>query len=393
MPSNILLVGINSRYSHTSLGLRYLRANLEELRSESEIVEFTINENEDSIVESILLKNPKIVGIGVYIWNALNVKKVVDILKAVKPNIKIILGGPEVSHYPLRVDFSCVDFIIQGEGEVSFYHLCKSILNGKEIYTKVIRAIMPDTKRIKLPYREYSDEDIQNRLIYVEASRGCPFECEFCLSAIDERVRYFDIDRVLDEFKELWKRGVRGFKFIDRTFNLNIAYANKIMDFFLEKDDEFSLHFEVVPDNFPARLKEKLKLFPPHSLQLEIGIQSLNEEILSNINRKMDIKKASENIAFLENETNAHLHLDLIIGLPGESVESFARNLNRLKEITNSEIQLGVLKKLSGTTISRWDEKYGMIYSKTPPYEILQNNFISYLSKSKAICKVLGFGL
>ena len=381
--SDILLVGVNSRYSHTSLALRYLRANLEELRDKSQIVEFTINENEDSIVENILLKNPKIVGIGVYIWNALQVKKIVDILKAVTPDIKIVLGGPEVSHLPLRVDFSSADFIIQGEGEVSFYHLCKSLLSGKEVSQRVLRAIMPDTKKIKLPYDEYTSHDIQHRLIYVEASRGCPFECEFCLSAIDERVRYFDVDEVLSEFTKLWDKGVRNFKFIDRTFNLNIAYANKIMDFFLSKDEPYSLHFEVVPDNFPTRLKEKIKLFPPHSLQLEIGIQSLNGEILANINRKMDIQKAKENIAFLENETNAHLHVDLIIGLPGESIESFADNLNRLKEITNSEIQLGVLKKLSGTTISRWDKKFGMIYSSTPPYEILQNDFISYLELQK----------
>ena len=381
--SDILLVGVNSRYSHTSLGLRYLRANLEELKEKSQIIEFTINENEDSIVENILLKNPKIVGIGVYIWNALQVKKIVDILKAVIPHVKIVLGGPEVSYLPLRVDFSNADFIIQGEGEISFYHLCKSLLSGKEVTQNIIKAIMPDTKKIKLPYNEYTPHDIEHRLIYVEASRGCPFECEFCLSAIDERVRYFDVDKVLSEFEKLWDRGVRGFKFIDRTFNLNIAYANKIMDFFLAKDEPYSLHFEVVPDNFPTRLKEKLKLFPPHSLQLEIGIQSLNKEILANINRRMDIQKARENIAFLENETNAHLHVDLIIGLPGESIDSFAKNLNLLKEITNSEIQLGVLKKLSGTTISRWDKKYGMIYSKTPPYEILQNNFISYLELQK----------
>jgi radical SAM superfamily enzyme YgiQ (UPF0313 family) len=191
------------------------------------------------------------------------------------------------------------------------------------------------------------------------------------------------MEKILSEFEKLWQKGVRSFKFIDRTFNLNITFANKLMDFFLSKDEPYSLHFEVVPDNFPTRLKEKIKLFPPHSLQLEVGIQTLNEEILDNINRKMDIKKALENIAFLENETKAHLHLDLIIGLPGESIESFANNLNKLKKITNSEIQLGILKKLSGTTISRWDEKFGMVYSDKPPYEILQNNFISYLKLQK----------
>ena len=380
---DILLVGVNARYSHTSLGIRYLKANLAELENRCEIAEFTINENEDAIVEKILLKKPKIVGFGVYIWNALNIEKIINIIKAVEPSIMIVLGGPEVSHEPFRVDWKSADIIMQGEAEESFYHLCLGLLNNKKPTQKVLYAQMPDTKKLKLPYYLYTDHDIQNRYTYVESSRGCPFSCEFCLSAIDERVRYFDMESIMKSFEELWQRGVRSFKFIDRTFNLNITFANKLMDFFLSKDEPYSLHFEVVPDNFPTRLREKIKQFPPHSLQLEVGIQTLNEEILQNINRKMDVKKALDNIVFLENETKAHLHLDLIIGLPGESIESFAKNLNRLKEITNSEIQLGILKKLSGTTIDRWDEKFGMVYSDKPPYEILQNDFISYLELQK----------
>jgi len=375
---DIILLGVNSRYSHTALGLRYIRANLRELRDISKIVERTINEDIYSIVEEVLLYQPKIVGVGTYIWNAINVKKIISIIKKVSPETFVILGGPEVSYLPLRVDFKETDYIIRGEGEITFYELAKAILLNNPPKDKIIQGVTPEVKKLKLPYDEYSDKDIKNRYIYVESSRGCPFHCEFCLSSLDKQVRYFDFEKIIYEFDKLWSRGVRSFKFIDRTFNLNIKFALRLMEYFLSKDDEYSLHFEVVPDNFPNRLKEKLKEFPPHSLQLEIGLQSLNEEILQNISRKMDITKTKANISFLENETNAHLHLDLIIGLPGESLESFRANLNELTSITNSEIQLGILKKLSGTPISRWDKKFSMQYCDEPPYEIVQNSLIDF---------------
>jgi len=379
----IVLVGINSRYTHTSFGLRYLYANLHELQPKAEIQEYVIKSDPSTIAEKILAQNPKIIGIGVYIWNALDVHDLVEILHKIRPDLKIVLGGPEVSHKPFRIDWQHADYIVQGEGEVTFYELCKSILRDTPPKEKILPAVMPQLKDIHLPYRYYSDHDIAFRYIYVEASRGCPFECEFCLSAIDERVRGFDMDTLLEEFELLWQKGARNFKFIDRTFNLNIKLANRLMDFFLAKTEPYTLHFEVIPDNFPERLKERIKQFPKGALQLEIGIQTLNPEILANINRRMDLKKVEENITFLENETDAHLHLDLIIGLPGESVESFADNLNRLKAMTRSEIQIGILKKLSGTTLDRHDTKYHMVYSDKPPYEILQNDFISFAMLQK----------
>ena len=375
---DIILVAINSRYTHTAIGLRYLYANLYELQPRAEILEFVINSNPQDIVEKILDQNPKIVGIGTYIWNAQDVSNVIEIIKKISPDTKIILGGPEVSHFPLRVNFDNADHIIAGEGEISFYEICRDILSDKKVENRFIRATTPKLKELILPYQYYTQHDIENRYMYVEASRGCPYECEFCLSAIDEKVRNFDMDILLKEFDVLWEKGARKFKFIDRTFNLNIRLANKLMDFFLSKDEEYSLHFEVIPDNFPPQLRERLCKFPPNSLQLEIGIQSLNLDVLDNINRKMNLSKVSENISFLENETSAHLHVDLIVGLPSESLESFALNLNELKKITNSEIQIGILKKLSGTTLSRHDKKYGMIYSDKPPYDILQNDLISF---------------
>ena len=379
----IVLVGINSRYTHTSLGLRYLYANLHELQSKAVIQEYVIKSDPATIAEKILALNPKIIAIGVYIWNAADVHDLVEILHKIAPDTKIVLGGPEVSHKPFRINWQHADYIIQGEGEISFYQLCQSILEENPPKEKIIPAIMPSLKEINLPYQYYDDHDIGFRYIYVEASRGCPFECEFCLSAIDERVRGFDMDKLLAEFEILWQKGARNFKFIDRTFNLNIKLANQLLDFFLAKKEHYTLHFEVIPDNFPERLKERIKQFPKGSLQLEIGIQTLNEEILANINRRMDLDKVKENITFLEKETSAHLHLDLIVGLPGESVESFANNLNKLKTMTDSEIQIGILKKLSGTTLDRHDAKYHMICSEKPPYEILQNDFISFAKLQK----------
>lgn len=379
----IILTTLNARYTHSSIGLRYLLANLKELESVAEIIEFTINENIVDMAEKILNKKPKIIGIGVYIWNAKEVSELIETIKQVSPKTKIVLGGAEASHKPFRVNFDKADYIIQGEGEEAFYELCNSILNDNLPKEKIIKAKLIDLREINLPYICYSDEDVKNRYIYVEASRGCPYLCEFCLSSIDERVRYFDIDKLLEEFELLWQRGVRSFKFIDRTFNLNMKFATKLLDFFLAKEAPYFLHFEVIPDNFPESLKEKIKLFPPASLQLEVGIQTLNPSVALEINRKLNIEKIKKNIHFLENETNAHLHVDLIVGLPSETLESFGKNLNLLTSITHSEIQIGILKKLSGTTLFRHDEKYRMVYSNTPPYQILQNELIPFKQMQK----------
>jgi hypothetical protein len=330
------------------------------------------------IAEDILKENPKIIGIGVYIWNASDVGELIEILKKVSPQTTIILGGPEVSYLPFRVNMDKADYIIQGEGEIPFYELCRDILEEKEIEKRIFPPKLYDLKEIQLPYKYYDENDIKNRYIYVEASRGCPFSCEFCLSSIDKNVRNFELNELLEEFQTLWDKGVRNFKFIDRTFNLDIKMANTLLDFFLAKDEPFTTHFEVIPDHFPVELKERIKEFPPHSLQLEIGIQTLKKDIAKNIKRNLNIPKIKENLEFLEKETNAHIHLDLIIGLPGESCESFGENLDYLCSLSNSEIQLGVLKKLSGTTLNRHDELYGMVYSDTPPYDILENELIPF---------------
>jgi len=373
----IILTTLNSRYTHSAIGLRYLYANMQELREDTTILEFSINDALQSVAEKILDTKPDIIGIGVYIWNASEVHELLHILKKVSPQTKIILGGPEVTYMPFRVNFDLADFIIQGEGDLAFYKLCKDIIN-KTAKERIIRMSMPNLKAIELPYKYYSDHDIQNRYLYVEVSRGCPFECEFCLSSMDEKVRAFDLDAVLEEFEKLWQRGARNFKFVDRTFNLNMKTANRILDFFLAKEPPYFAHFEVIPDHFPASLRQKIATFPKGALQLEIGIQTLNLQIADNISRNLKLDKIKENILFLENETTAHIHLDLIVGLPGESLESFGKNLDELLRWSSCEIQIGILKKLSGTYINRHDIEHGMVYSDIPPYDILKNNQLSF---------------
>jgi len=374
----IILSTLNSRYTHSSVGLRYLYANMQELQKNTLLLEFSINDAIQSIAEKILDEKPDIIGLGIYIWNAEQSYELIEILKKVSPKTKIVLGGPEVSYAPFRVDFSKADFIIQGEGDTSFYTLCKEIKEETPPQEKIIKPVLEDLSALKLPYAHYTQHDIDNRYIYIEASRGCPFMCEFCLSSIDEKVRNFNIDLLVKEFEYLWSKGARNFKFVDRTFNLNMKFANAILDFFLAKEPPYFAHFEVIPDHFPESIKQKIALFPAGALQLEIGIQTLNLEVANNINRPLKLEKIKQNLDFIENQTKAHVHLDLIVGLPGEDLESFGKNLNDLVRISSSEIQIGILKKLSGTTLDRHDIKFGMRYSDIPPYDILSNDLLSF---------------
>ena len=373
----IILSTLNSRFTHSAIGLRYIYANMQELQEDTTILEFSINDAIQTVAEKILLHEPDIVGLGVYIWNASEIRELIHIIKKVSPKTTIVLGGPEVTYLPFRVNYDDADYIIQGEGDLAFYKLCKNIIENKP-QERISRMSLPNLKEIQLPYKYYTDDDIKNRYIYVEISRGCPFECEFCLSSMDEKVRAFNLDEVLAAFETLWQRGARNFKFVDRTFNLNMKAANRILDFFLAKEPPYFAHFEVIPDHFPASLREKIKSFPHGALQLEIGIQTLNLEIANNISRQLKLDKIKENIAFLENETTAHIHLDLIVGLPGESLESFGANLDELMQMSSCEIQIGILKKLSGTHISRHDITFGMVYSDIPPYDILKNSQLSF---------------
>ena len=371
----ILLCTLNARYIHASFGLRYLKANLEEYKDRCQIVEFIIKQKPLDIVEAIVKINPKILGFGVYIWNVEQTTTVLRIVKKLLPETVIVIGGPEVSYeYEKQEIFRLANHLITGEGEVSFLDLCRSILTGNPLQRKVLFGRSPDVGTMKIPYELYSDDDIANRVVYVEASRGCPFRCQFCLSSLDKKVRNFPLETFLQQMDELHKRGVRHFKFVDRTFNLSVKTSKAILQFFLDRmTPDLFVHFEMVPDRFPQALRSIVKLFPKNQMQFEVGIQTFNPQVSARIDRRQNVEKACENLQFLIEETGVHVHTDLIVGLPGEDIDSFAQGFDRLIGLRVQEIQVGILKRLRGTPISRHTDTFQMVYSPNPPYEILQN--------------------
>ena len=383
--AKIVLSTLNAKYIHASFGLRYLYANLKELQDCCEIKEFTIKVRAIDIVEQILASKPDIVGFGVYIWNIVETTDVVNLLKVIAPEIKIVLGGPEVSYETdQQAIVDSADFVLTGAADLSFYQLCKDILNNTAPEKKVLKCKPVGLEDIELPYQYYSDEDLKNRLLYVEASRGCPFKCEFCLSSLDAASVPFDIELFLEQMEILYQRGARNFKFIDRTFNLNIKTTMQIMQFFLDKmNDELYLHFEVVPDHLPRKLKELLTQFPPGSLQFEIGIQTFNQEVQANISRKQNNAKSKDNLIWLRDNTHAHIHADLIFGLPGETFDTFKDSFNQLYHCRPHEIQMGILKRLKGSPIIRHTQSFDLRFNPLPPFNILSTDRVNFATMQR----------
>jgi radical SAM superfamily enzyme YgiQ (UPF0313 family) len=372
----IVLATLNAKYIHASLGLRYLLANMGELRANTRLMEFTLEHRAHDIAEQLLALSPKVIGFGVYIWNVEETLAVIAILKAVSPETRIVIGGPEVSYeHEGQAIVRLADYVITGWGDVSFPKLCRALLDGPKPLMKIIAGEQPPLDQIALPYAQYSDADLKNRLLYVEASRGCPFKCEFCLSALDKTAWPFDTEQILAELSTLYERGARNFKFVDRTFNLKIETSARILQFFLDRlAPDLFVHFEVIPDQLPDRLKALIAQFTPGSLQFEVGIQSFNVEVQARISRKADNVKTLENLLWLVTQSKAHVHADLIFGLPGETLESFAQGFNKLHATGVHEIQLGILKRLRGTPIIRHTQEFDLRFDPHPPYAILSNS-------------------
>ncbi|MDR2435089.1 MAG: DUF4080 domain-containing protein [Treponema sp.] len=458
-PSGIVLAAINAKWIHPSLALRLLKANLGPLEKRCEIIEFALRQPLSEKVDPVLAARPRILGVSVSIWNHIATAELLRELEKVwgtrakdrgdgeapvprRP--VIVLGGPEVSHLPPGAEiFRYADYVIHGEAELAFRSLCEYLLGPRRqnmrlptqnsrpsnlpvgsrfLYAKAdfsekpvhLHAKPVNLSEIKSAYYLFSDEDLRRKLIYVEASRGCPFNCEFCLSAVKpvlenagfETVREFPLEQFLDEMGALIRRGARTFKFLDRTFNLNLSRAKQIMEFFLDKIDEidnvdeskkekssgvytppFTVHFEMVPLLFPLELRETIARFPPGALRIEIGIQTLNPAVSARIKRPADPERELETLRFLKEKTNAIIHADLIAALPGEDMASFGRGFDRLWAAlspepagaasnrpphSRSEIQLGILKLLPGAPIARHTESFGMRYNPSPPYEVLE---------------------
>jgi hypothetical protein len=365
---------------HAAFGLRYLRANMGELRDETALVEFVLGARAADMVEQLLAHRPRVIGIGVYIWNVDECTRMVSMLKAVAPDVVVVLGGPEVS-FEIESQRICAlaDYVVTGWGDVAFPALCRQILSGQRPAQKVIAGGEPDLSSIVLPYREYTEEDIARRFIYVEASRGCPFKCEFCLSSLDKTAWAFELDAFMAELEALHARGARHFRFVDRTFNLKVEVGARILEFFLDHlDGRTFLHFEVIPDHLPEKLKTLIARFPAGALQFEVGIQTWNPEVQAHISRRQKNDRAVENLTWLRTRSNALVHVDLIAGLPGEDVASFAAGFDRLHALRPHEIQVGILKRLRGTPISRHTEAHAMRYNPEAPYNVLQTDCIPF---------------
>lgn len=381
----ITLATLNARYIHASLGLRYLKANMGELESCTSIKEFVISARPIDIAEALLADAPDIIGLGVYIWNVTEMTALVGLLKAISPETTIVLGGPEVSYETEMQDLvNNADYVITGMADLAFAELCQKVLSASPPEQKVIQAVQVPLDSICLPYDQFTAEDIANRVIYVEASRGCPYKCEFCLSSLDKTAWPFAIDDFLAAMQGLYEKGVRHFKFVDRTFNLKINTSIRILEFFLDKrDEDLFLHFELIPDHLPEKLKSVIQKFPEGALQFEIGIQTFNPDVQQFISRKQDNQKASDNIRWLSTKTTAHLHTDLIVGLPGEDMQSFAQGFNQLIALNPGEIQVGILKRLRGTPIIRHTSTFDMRYNPAPPFNILSTDRIDFVTMQR----------
>ena len=381
MPApDILLVTLNARYFHASLGLRYLYANLGDLQPRAAIREFITSHRPIDIAEQLLAGSPRILGFGVYIWNVAETAEVIAIVKAVAPETVIVLGGPEVSHESAgQAIVAQADYLITGAADRAFAELCTAILQGHPPAQRIQHAADLALSDLALPYAYYTDEDIANRLIYVEASRGCPFKCQFCLSSLDKTAVPFELERFLAAMAELHDRGVRHFKFVDRTFNLSAKTAVRILEFFLARlDDKLFLHFELVPDRMPDAIRALIPLFPPGTLQFEIGIQTFNPAVQALIDRKQDDAQTDANLRWIRAATNAHIHADLIVGLPGEDLASFAAGFDRLVALDPQEIQIGILKRLRGTPIIAHTDASQLRFNAMPPYNVLSTASLSF---------------
>jgi hypothetical protein len=388
---DIVLATLNARYAHASLGLRCLRANLGELRERSVIREFIIGQKTEELVEKILAERPRVLGLGVYIWNIDECTRLVAQLKVLSPGLLIVLGGPEVSYETAEQRICALaDYVITGWGDVSFATLAAALLRGERPEARFIPGVQPPLPALVMPYAEYTDEDVAKRYLYVEASRGCPFKCEFCLSALDKTAWPFPIESFLAELEALHARGARQFKFVDRTFNLKIDASLAILDFFLAKleaapDDPPFLHFELVPDHLPERLKAAIVRFPAGTLQFEIGIQTFDPVVQARISRRQKNDVAVENLRWLRANTRAHLHVDLIAGLPGETVEQFASGFDALVALAPHEIQFGILKRLRGAPIARHTAAHALRFNPDPPYNILSTDVIDFPTMQRLV--------
>lgn len=386
----ILLTAINSKFIHSNLAVRYLKAFTKDLPYESKIREFSINDREERILKEIIEEKADVVAFSTYIWNVEIVSHVANLIKLVSPQTEILYGGPEVSYDSKDfMEKNIGEYLIEGEGEKTYRDFVEYKLGLRELsdikglyYRKNDEIIFNGTRplmdmdEIVFPYEE--DEDLNNKIVYYEGSRGCPFRCKYCLSSTTHGVRFHSIERTLEELNFFIKKGVRLVKFVDRTFNCNHKYSMAIWDFLIKADTNTKFHFEISADILKEEEIELLRKAPKGRFQFEVGVQTTNDDVLKNINRFVNFSDIKEKVEELLSINNINQHLDLIAGLPGEDYKSFVKSFNDVHSIKPEEIQLGFLKLLRGSDMRRDAYLYNMKYSPYPPYEILSTDKISY---------------
>ncbi|SCJ72730.1 coproporphyrinogen III oxidase [uncultured Clostridium sp.] len=386
----ILLTAINSKFIHSNLAVRYLKAFTEDLTYNCSIREFSINDREEKILEEIIKEKPNVVAFSTYIWNIEMITRISNLIKMVDENIEILYGGPEVSYDSFNILKELNgDYIIQGEGEKTYREFVEYKLGEKELesirglYFKKCNEVVFNGNRplmnmdeIVFPYKE--DENLDNKIVYYEASRGCPFNCKYCLSSTTHGVRFLDIERVKRELQFFIDKKVRLVKFVDRTFNCNFKFSTAIWEFLINSDTKTQFHFEISADILKPQELEILRKAPKDRFQFEVGVQTTNDDVLRQINRFVNFSDIKEKVLELLAIKNIKQHLDLIAGLPGEDYTSFKKSFNDVYSIGPEEIQLGFLKLLRGSSMREEAELYDMKYSPYPPYEILSTKDISY---------------
>lgn len=390
----ILLTTLNSKFIHSSLALRYLKKYNEDHFQDIHLEEYTINNDLDYILREIYVKEYDLVCFSCYIWNIAQTLELVKNLKKVNKNVRILLGGPEVSYSSKETlkEHEYIDYIIFGEGELTLREFLDFFIsrrgNIKEIkglafrdeenvYINEERSLIQNLDEIPFPYGDLKKLD--NRIIYYESSRGCPFNCQYCLSSTLCGVRYFSIERIKRDLKKFVEADVKQVKFVDRTFNASKKHCLEIMKYIESIDNgKINFHFEITAFLIDEEILSYLKSVRKGLFQFEVGIQSTHKETLNEIKRNMEFEKIEYVIRKLTSYNNIHLHLDLIAGLPYEDYETFLRSFDDVFSLKPNKIQLGFLKLLKGSGVRINYDKYGYIYKETPPYEVMSNDYVTY---------------